>query len=243
MPNMKFTKRSIEALVAPDPSGGPEFYWSETAETGPSMSGLGIMVSGVTTTKSWVCQGNSQWQGAAHHARAVGVLSIEEAWERPAQARGHAPGQRPQAHRAAAPDGGDDRGRGPGRLPHRQSNLRPSTVSIYRSAAKHLGPLLNRSLREITAEMIENSSGTSSGTWSPAARRVRSLAASTSTGGRPPTSPCGCLGRSGISNAERDTGLADNPVKDKRFQGQWHDIGAGPASFPRSSWPTSIRRP
>ena len=35
------------------------------------------------------------------------------------------------------------------------SNLRPATIRMYRFASKHLGPLLDRALREITPDMLE----------------------------------------------------------------------------------------
>jgi hypothetical protein len=54
MPTINLTKSAIAALAAPDPSGKQQLYWSE----GNTIPGLGILVSGVSTSKSWVAQGN-----------------------------------------------------------------------------------------------------------------------------------------------------------------------------------------
>ena len=59
MPTMKMTKAGTEKLPAPDPSGKPTLYWAE----GTATPGLGILVSGISPTKSWVCQGNLPKEG------------------------------------------------------------------------------------------------------------------------------------------------------------------------------------
>src|SRR4051794_31238596 len=48
MPHLKFTKRAVEALPAPDPSGKQTIYWDT------EQPGFGILVSGVSNAKSYV---------------------------------------------------------------------------------------------------------------------------------------------------------------------------------------------
>jgi hypothetical protein len=49
---IKLTKRTVEALKAPDPSGKQTLYWAEDKDR----AGLGVLVSGTTAAKSWVAQ-------------------------------------------------------------------------------------------------------------------------------------------------------------------------------------------
>jgi hypothetical protein len=48
MPSLKLTKASVTALAAPDPTGKQTIYWSERDK----FLGLGVLVSGVSTSKS-----------------------------------------------------------------------------------------------------------------------------------------------------------------------------------------------
>jgi integrase len=50
MPTLKFTKKAIEKLKAPDPSGKPVLYWD------PTLRGFGLLVSGKTDTMTFVVQ-------------------------------------------------------------------------------------------------------------------------------------------------------------------------------------------
>src|SRR5579859_7174566 len=75
---MRMTKAAVEKLPAPDPSGKQTLYWSQ----GTATPGLGILVSGISATKSWVCQGNLP-NGKSRRITLgpVAVLSPDEAWE------------------------------------------------------------------------------------------------------------------------------------------------------------------
>ena len=76
MPTIKFTKRSVEALKAPDPSGKQALYWGEGEYTG-----LGILVSGITASKSWVVQGKLGRKTKRYTIGPVSVFDIPAAWE------------------------------------------------------------------------------------------------------------------------------------------------------------------
>jgi len=50
MTTMRLTKRAVERLPAPDPSGKQKLFWDS------ELRGFGLLISGVTTTKSYVTQ-------------------------------------------------------------------------------------------------------------------------------------------------------------------------------------------
>jgi len=50
MPTLKLTKRAIEKLPSPDPSGKQTLYWDE------DLKGFGVLVSGTTAAKAYVVQ-------------------------------------------------------------------------------------------------------------------------------------------------------------------------------------------
>jgi hypothetical protein len=62
MPTMKMTKSFIKELPAPDPSKKQTLYWPEDRAATP---GLGILVSGVSDSKTWVPE---ERQVEAHQA-------------------------------------------------------------------------------------------------------------------------------------------------------------------------------
>lgn len=78
MPTMKMTKTAIANLKAPDPSGKQQLYWA----TPGGYPGLGILVSGTTTTRTWVVQAKVKGTGKAVRVTLapVPVLSLEQAW-------------------------------------------------------------------------------------------------------------------------------------------------------------------
>jgi integrase len=80
MPTMRMTKRDIEKLPAPDPSGKQRLFWA----AGNDHPGLGILVSGTTPAKSWVVQAKLPKTGVARRVTLapVSVLTVEEAWEK-----------------------------------------------------------------------------------------------------------------------------------------------------------------
>ena len=224
MPTIKFSKSVIRELPAPDPSGKPTLYWPEDRDATP---GLGILVSGVSASKSWVFQRNlANGKSRRITLGPVAGLTPEQAWQLAAPIltailHGHDPKQTVAQRQMASMTVAEV-------LEHylvASSNLAPATVRIYRFAARHLGPpLLNRALREITADDVE--------------RRFRAIAAEVAarrangdiTGGvnvsgkATANTALRLLGALWEFQAERDRGLGPNPLRGRRFRRQWHDL-------------------
>jgi integrase len=153
MATIKLTKKAVEGLKAPDPSGRQALHWAEGEYTG-----LGILVSGVAATKSWVVQGKLKTgQTRRVTIGPVSVFTIDEAW------------QEARAKLAEIYKGGDpkvsarQRARGTVTLATvlddylaANSNLSPKSITDYKNtASRHLSSLLSLPLREISAEMVE----------------------------------------------------------------------------------------
>lgn len=222
MPTMKMTKTAVEKLPAPDPSGRQTLYWAE----GTATPGLGILVSGVSATKSWVCQGNLP-NGKSRRLTLgpVAVLSLDEAWEvaKPklaAMLQGKDPKLTVSERMVAGMtvrEVFDD-------LLKASSNFAPNTISIYRHAAKHLGPLLDRTMRDITPDDVEQRF-----TQIPldiATRREKGLIKGgvNVTGKATANEAMRMLGTLWEFQSERDSGLGANPVRGRRFKRAWHDL-------------------
>jgi integrase len=222
MATMKMTRGAVERLPAPDPSGRQTIYWAE----GAAMQGLGILVSGVSASKSWVCQGNLP-SGKSRRITLgpVAQLTIEEAWEL----------ARPKL--AAMLQGRDPKLTGPQRqlaamtvaevldaFLANSSNLRPSTIALYRAYAKHLAPLADRPMREIEADEVERLFRhiTSDVVRRRAAGKI--VGGTNVQGKAIANSAIRLLGTIWAYQAERDRDLPPNPVQSRRFARQWHDI-------------------
>lgn len=79
MPKMKLTKRSVERLPAPDPSGKQTLHWDE------ELPSFGVLVSGTTSVKTYVVQHRIKGLGGKYRRVTIGrldVLDLEEAQER-----------------------------------------------------------------------------------------------------------------------------------------------------------------
>jgi integrase len=218
LPTMKMTRGAVQALAAPDPSKKQTLYWAE----GTATPGLGILVSGVSPSKSWVCQGQLP-NGKARRITLgpVSVLSTAQAWEE----------ARPKL--AALLQGKDPKLSQPQRqlagmtvaqileaFLTDNSNLRPATVRLYRGAAKHLGPLLDRSMRDISAEMVEQRFRSIE--HDVATRRANGqIKGGVSVAGKATANVAlRLLGSLWEYQCERDPGLGANPVRGRRFQRQ-----------------------
>jgi integrase len=218
---MRFTKRSIDALVAPDPSGRQTLYWSEDR----AMLGLGIVVSGVSPSKSWICQGNVNGKAVRITLGPVAQLTIDEAWEmaRPklaAMLQGSNPklgvvrrqlsnmtvGEVFEEYLTASP------------------NLKPATVGHYRSSSKHLGPLLSRVMREISADEVERQFRhiTSDVVARREAGKIRGGANVQGKGIA--NSAMRLFGSLWEFQAERDSGMPANPVRGRRLRKRFHKL-------------------
>jgi integrase len=150
MPTMEMTKAKIAKLPAPDPSGKQVMYWAE----GSDHPGLGILVSGTTSAKSWIIQAKLPRTGVARRVTLgpVAVLSLKEAWEqaRPVLAEIHS-GVDPKAKRhrpATVREALEQYLKNP--------KLAPKTKADYRSRAeRHLSDWLDLPIAEITPNMAE----------------------------------------------------------------------------------------
>ena len=151
MATIKFTKSLIRDLPAPDPSGKPTLYWPKI-ERRPRVS---VFCDLCQRQQGWVFQRNlANGKSRRITLGPVAGLTPEQAWALAApmltamlggQDPRHAP-RRQMASMTVAEVLEDYLGA--------SSNLVP-TVKMYRFAAKHLDPLLNRALREITADDLE----------------------------------------------------------------------------------------
>jgi integrase len=220
MAKLKLTKRAVEALPAPDPSGRQQLYWAEG-----EYRGLGVLVSGVAATKSWVVQGKLKSRKTRRITIGpVSVFTIEEAWE---EARGKLAeiyrGNDPKqtAKRKAQAD-----------ITTRQvlenylvasPNLSPSTIKTYRKAAgRHLTGWLDRPLRSISADEVETRYREIANNITKR-RTAGDIKGGVNVDGRASANVAMRLLRSLWNfQAERDSDLGRNPVD--RLKKQWHRL-------------------
>ena len=183
-------------------------------------------MSGVSATKSWVCQGNLP-SGKARRITLgpVAVLSIEQAWEEAkpklaALLQGRDPKvtvpQRKMAGMTTAEVLED--------YLNDNSNLRPSTIRMYRGSSKHLGPLLNRAMRDITAEQVERQFRSIEQDVVARREAGRIKGGVAITGKAISNCTMRLFGSLWEFQSERDKDLAANPVRARRFKRQWHNL-------------------
>lgn len=152
MPVVKITNRFADRLRAPDPSGKQQLYWAG----GTDYPGLGILVSGVSTTKSWVCQAKLRNGGGTRRVTLgpVAVLTLQQAWER-------AQVQLADLHAGRDPRAVAKQQVLTLRLALQQfldgsPNLRPKTALLYRDRiSRYLTPWLDQPMADITPAMVE----------------------------------------------------------------------------------------
>jgi integrase len=146
---MKFTDRNIKALEAPDPSGKQTLYWNQ----GNATPGLGILVSGTTSSKSWIVQANLP-SGKSRRVTIgpVAVFTVSAAWvaAKPKLMQ-MLDGQDPKLSGAERAVAGMTVSEVLEDYIADNPNLRPQSIVNYRGIAKCLGPLLTRPMREIEA--------------------------------------------------------------------------------------------
>jgi integrase len=220
------TKTNIAALPAPDPSGKQTIYWSEGGETqGNPTPGLGILVSGVSTSKSWVAQGNVNGKSVRLTIGPVALFSVDQAWEIAAPKlasmfTGHNPKQT-VAQRVMAGMTVDQVLED---YIKASSNLKPKTVTGYRASAKHLGPLLNQVMRNITDDEVEKRFRHITADV-VARRQAGEIKGGVNVDGRATAnSAMQLLGSLWEFQAERDKGLGANPLRGRLFKRQWHHL-------------------
>src|SRR5271166_1540639 len=223
MPTMKFTKSAIKELPAPDPSGKQTLYWPEDRAANP---GLGILVSGTSDSKSWVFQRNlSNGKARRITLGPVAGLTLEQAWDLAAPMltsilQGQDPKQTVPQRAMAAMTVAEVLDA----YLVASSNLRPKTEQMYRASAKHLGPLLDRAMRDISADEVAGRFRAI--TSEVLARRERGeiRGGANVTGKAIANSAMRLFGSLWEFQAERDKGLGPNPVTGRSFRRQWHDL-------------------
>jgi integrase len=167
MPSVKLTKREIEKIEAPDPSGKQVLHWDA------ELRGFGVLASGTTTAKTYVVQRRLP----DGKTRRVTVGAVGE-FEKVEDARRNA--GRVLLELRDGRDSKAEKRTTAGR--HRtlrqwlhlyltaRKDLRPRSIEEYRGAiARHLGDWCDRPLRDLTADMIEDRHGAIGRSAGPAA--------------------------------------------------------------------------
>lgn len=151
MPTVKLTKDKIGKIKAPDPSGKQVIYWDE------ELAGFGLLVSGVTSSKSYIAQRRLP-DGRTRRITigAVNEFSKVEAARRKAgdELLRLREGKDPKDERRRAATE-TLRGTLAAYLKARK-DLRERSIENYRHAIeRHLASWLDRPIREITPDMVE----------------------------------------------------------------------------------------
>ncbi len=206
MPRIKLTKRAVDRLQAPDPSGKQELHWDT------ELKGFAVLCSGVTNAKTYIAQRDLP-DGRTRRVTVAAVkeLDLEEA-------RGAAAGVLLDLRRGIDPKA---RPRGAATLDETlegylaaRKNLSEKSRTDYRAAVSgHLTAWLDLPLRGITPGMVEE--------------RHRGIAKEVAAGGR----YTGHATANGVMRvfgvlwnhaAERAPDLPTNPVR--RLRRQWFPV-------------------
>jgi integrase len=147
MPQIKMTERVINKLAAPDPSGKQTLYWDS------DVRGFAVLCSGVTNAKTYIVQRTlPDGRNRRVTVGAVNVLALEKAT-------------------ALAQDMLHDlrHGRDPKKKIANptlratleayllaQKQLRPASIAVYRQVENTLTSWLDKPLREIDGDMVED---------------------------------------------------------------------------------------
>jgi integrase len=148
MPKIRLTKKAIDKLRAPDPSGRQVLHWDT------ELRGFGVLCSGVTNAKTYVVQRDLP-DGRARRITVgpTNVLELDEARRRAEAALADLYGGRdPKAARRA---GITLRAALDEYLTARKDLRAKSALDYRASVEKNLAPWLDRPLREISPEMVE----------------------------------------------------------------------------------------
>jgi integrase len=147
VPRVKLTKRSIAKMPAPDPSGRQVLHWDS------ELRGFAVLCSGVSDAKTYIVQRDLP-NGRTRRVTvgAVNELTLEKARRRAADMlddlrRGIDPKRKVAVTtlRTALND-----------YVAARNTLRPGSIRSYRMSIEcYLAPWLDRPLREITGDMVE----------------------------------------------------------------------------------------
>jgi integrase len=152
MAKMKLTKRSVERLPAPDPSGKQVVRWDD------DLPGFGVLVSGTTNVKTYIVQHRIAGLGGKYRrvtiAR-VDVLDLDEARGRARQTMAEMfAGRDPKRSRRTPP--GTLRSTLAAYLAAR-SNLSQRSREGYPAAIEgYLSDWLDKAIGDVTADMVED---------------------------------------------------------------------------------------
>lgn len=206
MPKLKLTERAIDKLAAPDPSGKQVLYWDT------ELKGFAVLCSGTTKTKTYIVQRTlSDGRNRRVTVGPVNGLLLVKAEKlaadmlhdlrhgRDPKKKIENPTLRTTLEAYLIAHG-----------PDRERPLRPASVAVYRQVERTLETWLDKPLREITGDMVED--------------RHRAIAASINKGGR----NTGTVTANGAMKTfrtlynfalERTPDLPPNPVR--RLRRQW----------------------
>jgi integrase len=155
MPTMKLTKRAIERLPAPHPSGKQQLVWDT------ELKGFGVLVSGATTAKTYVVQHKLK-DGRTRRVTVAPVNAIDLDGEDGARARARKvigeiyAGTDPKAERRrAAQRAVTLRATLDAYLGARKDLAEKSRKEYRTSIERHLIDWLDLPIRDITPEMVE----------------------------------------------------------------------------------------
>jgi integrase len=147
VPRIKLTKKTLERLKAPHPSGRQTLYWDS------ELKGFGILVSGVTNARTFVVQHALNGKTRRVTIGPANVLALDEG-------RRRAEGVLADFYRGIDPKHGRRgattlRGALDAYIAARPT-LKPNSIRDLRGAVERcLKEWLDRPLREITGEMVE----------------------------------------------------------------------------------------
>lgn len=153
MATQKLTKAAVERIKAPDPSGKQVIHWDA------ELRGFGVLASGTTSARSYVAQRRMP----DGRTRRITVGAVGE-FERVEDARrkaggllvGLREGRDPKAERRKAAARDRTLGAWVDLYLASRKSLSPRSIEEYRrSVARHLEAWLDRPLREITPDSVE----------------------------------------------------------------------------------------
>jgi integrase len=146
MARIHLTERSIEKLVAPDPSGRQAYYWDDI------LRGFGVMVSGTSKTKTFIIQCDVHGRSKRVKVGSAVEFSLTKAKDRASDMlddlkQGIDPRSKvdPNISLQAALD----------LYLASSAKLRPASIRVYRQIERVLATWVDRPLRSIDADMIE----------------------------------------------------------------------------------------
>lgn len=218
MPTIDLSKRVIDRLPAPDPSGRQVLYWDK------GQRGFGVLVSGTTATKTFIVQ--RKLRGTQNARRITidrtDVITLDQARERAiALLAALGAGLNPKEERRAATRRNVTlKATLDSYLAARKGNLAEKTRHDYRaSVERYLAGWMELSLHQITPEMVESQHA-----------QIAAGVAARNAGGRRGGGPAnGSHSANGVMRvlrilwnfaAERDATLPANPVR--RLRRAWY---------------------